>query len=89
CCIDIPVIPGIMMGSFGAREAGAQVSVKMPGLLPPDGKPAVGTLGGVAALTAAAVTAAVPAARTRAAAAAIESAMVAQGRGCREAMRRV
>jgi len=69
CCIDIPVMPGIMIGSFGARDAGEQVSVKMPGLEPPDGNPAVATCGGVAVVTAAAVTAAVPAARTRAAAA--------------------
>jgi hypothetical protein len=37
----MPVIPGIMIGSFGSVFVSVQVSVKMPGLRPPEGKPAV------------------------------------------------
>jgi hypothetical protein len=41
----MPVIPGIMIGSFGSVFVKVQVSVKIPGLRPPDGKPAVLTGG--------------------------------------------
>jgi hypothetical protein len=37
----MPVIPGIMIGSFGRVFVSVQVSVKIPGLRPPDGNPAV------------------------------------------------
>jgi hypothetical protein len=37
----MPVIPGIMIGSFGSVFVRAQVSVKIPGLRPPDGNPVV------------------------------------------------
>ena len=37
----MPVIPGIMIGSFGSVFVSVQVSVKIPGLRPPDGNPAV------------------------------------------------
>jgi hypothetical protein len=43
CCIDIPVIPGIMIGSLGRVLVRVQVSVKIPGLRAPDGKPVVST----------------------------------------------
>ena len=41
CCIDMPVILGITIGSFGARSDVLHVSVKMPVL--PVGNPAVFT----------------------------------------------
>jgi hypothetical protein len=43
CCIDIPVMSGIMIGSFGSVLVSMQVSVKIPGLSPPDGNPVVST----------------------------------------------
>ena len=39
----MPVIPGIMIGSFGTVFVSVQVSVKIPGLRPPVGNPAVWT----------------------------------------------
>ncbi|GAA4152146.1 hypothetical protein GCM10023068_32190 [Leifsonia shinshuensis] len=74
CCIDMPVMPGIMIGSFGAVSERVQVSVKMPGFAPPAGNPVVITRGGADEATVAAVAAAAPAARTRAAPKAISRA---------------